>query len=178
MVKSLPGVAAAAALLAGCGGGETAFAPPCPDVVIVQELAEVTKFRPGEGRDLTDVVLEGRVATFRGFCETDIDDGKPVEVTVELQLVFDVSRGPANTDRKGSFRYFVALNDSADKPVQKHIFDAEVEFAGNRNRIAPFEELTLTVPLREGENGADYTVYVGFQLTSDELVYNRNLRPR
>lgn len=172
-MRNVLAAGAAALLLAACSSDQSALAPPCPEIVVVKELGEVTQFRPGEGRDLTDVVLEASVGGFDGFCETEIDDGKPVEVEVEMRLLFDVSRGPANTDRKGAFRYFIAINDAADRTVQKHVFDTDVEFPGNRNRVAPFDELSLTVPLKAGENGGDYTVYVGFQLTDEQLEYNR-----
>ena len=175
-MKSLVLAFAAAALLAACSGDDGRFAPPCPNIVIVQELAHLTEFKPGEGRDLTDVVLEGRVTGFDGFCETDLDEGAAGEVEVELRVVFTASRGPANTDRKGSFRYFIALADRDGNTVQKHVFDSAVEFPGNRNRVAPFEELTLKIPLRAGENGADYTAYVGFQLSPEQLDYNRSSR--
>lgn len=178
LMKSIFPVFAAAIFLAACSSQDERLAPPCPAIVIVQEIADVTQFKPGEGRDLTDVVLEGKVRGFDGFCETDFDEGVAGEVEVELRVVFSIARGPANTDRKGDFRYFVALADRAGKTTQKHVFDSEVEFPGNRNRVAPFEELTLKIPLKSGENGADYTVYVGFQLSPEQLDYNRNVRIR
>jgi hypothetical protein len=168
----------AALLLAACSSGESTLAPPCPTIVIVQELASLTQFKPGEGRDLTDVVLEGKITGFDGFCETDLDKDIAQAVEVELRVVFTAARGPANTDRKGSYSYFVALADREGDTVQKHVFDSTVEFPGNRNRVAPFEELTLKVPLKPGESGANYTVYVGFQLTPEQLDYNRTSRTR
>jgi hypothetical protein len=170
-----PALAICAAIgLAACAGGESALAPPCPDIVVVRDIASATQFKPGAGRDLTDVVLEATIAGFDGFCETDLDEGETGEVTVELRLVFSVSRGPANAERKGAFSYFVAVADRNDNPVRKHVFDSEVEFPGNRNRIAPFEELALQIPLKPGENGADYNVLIGFQLTPEQLEYNRS----
>jgi hypothetical protein len=169
---------AATALLAACSGGEPALAPPCPDIVVVQEIAGVTVFRPGDGRDLTDVVLDATIAGFDGFCSTDRDEGEAGEVEIELRLVFTVNRGPANTDRKGAYSYFVVVADRDENPLQKHIFNSTVEFPGNRNRIAPFEELVLTIPLKAGEDGGDYDVLVGFQLTPEQVEYNRSKRVR
>ncbi len=177
MTRIISGIAAAL-MLAACSAGEPALAPPCPTTVVVQEIADVTQFKAGEGRDLTDVVTEATIVGFDGFCETDSKAGKSGEVTVEMQLLFSATRGPANTDRKGGFNYFVAITDRDEKPVQKHVFSAEVEFPGNRNRVSPFEELTLTIPLKPGENGGDYTVLVGFQLTPEQVEYNRSSRIR
>ena len=165
---------AAAVLLAACSSDQELLAPPCPNIIIVQDLAKVTQFKPGEGRDLTDVVLEGEVSGFDGYCETEEDDGVATDVEVSMRLVFAIGRGPANADRKGNFQYFAALADRDGNTVQKHVFDSAVEFPGNRNRVAPFEELSLAIPLRQGENGGDYTVYVGFQLTPEQLDDNRS----
>jgi hypothetical protein len=35
------------------------------------------------------------------------------------------------------------------------------------------EEVQPTIPLKEGENGDWYRIYVGFMLSEQELAYNR-----
>ena len=169
---------AAMALLAACSKEQAVLAPPCPSTVIVKELADITQFKSGEGRDLTDVVLEGTITGFDGFCETDFDEGVAGEVTIDLRVLFRASRGPANTDRKGTFRYFVVIADRDDNPLRKDVFATAVQFPGNRNRVAPFEELSLAIPLKAGQNGGDYRVLVGFQLTPDQIEYNRSRQIR
>lgn len=173
-MKKILLLSATMAFLAACSDKGPVVAPPCPATVMVQDVADVTVFKPGRGRDLTDVVMEAAIAGIDGFCETDFDDGRVSEVSVDMRVLFQVTRGPANTDRKGTFRYFVAVADRNDKPLQKRIFTTEIEFPGNRNRIAPFEEMSLKIPLKAGENGGDYTVLVGFQLTAEQLEYNRS----
>jgi hypothetical protein len=168
----------AAVLLAACSDKDERLSPPCPSIVIVQELTNVTQFLPGDGRDLTDVVMQGKVTGFDGFCETDREDDVNIEVAVDLRMLLAFTRGPANTDRKGSYSYFVAIADRDDTPMQKHIFESSVTFTGNKNRVAAFEELTLKIPLRSGENGGDYTVLVGFQLTTEQVDFNRTQGPR
>jgi len=48
-------------VLAACQRGPERPPPECPEIAIVQDLAELTLFAPGPGRDLTDVTLEARV---------------------------------------------------------------------------------------------------------------------
>ena len=177
-MKQLIALCVAAATLAACTAKDDRLAPPCPSIVVVQELANVTQFLPGEGRDLTDVVMQGKVTGFDGFCETELEKDTTGEVTVDLRVLLAFTRGPANTDRKGSYSYFVAIADREDNPMQKHVFDSAVTFTGNRGRVAAYEELTLKVPLRAGENGGDYSVLIGFQLTPEQVEYNRSLGPR
>jgi hypothetical protein len=153
--------------------------PPCPDIVIVKDASDLTLFREGPGRDLTDVVLEAQIVEFRGFCETDLDDDTGTgEVVVEMELILSATRGPANTTRDGSMRYFVAIADSEENILAREEFDTAVAFEGNRNRVAFLEELTQTIPLKRGELGDAYNIFIGFQLSDDQLRYNLQKRGR
>ncbi|MDH3738549.1 MAG: hypothetical protein OER92_05095 [Alphaproteobacteria bacterium] len=160
--------------LAACSStDEVVIAPACPNVVIVKDTAEMTVFQPGPGRDLTDVMLEGRVVRFDGECSTDLERDKSGTVTVDLQLIFEVLRGPANDTAGGSFRYFVAIANRDGDILAKKVFDTEFEFEGNRPRVGGIEELTQEIPLKAGELGEDFDIFVGFQLDPEQLKYNR-----
>ena len=160
--------------LAACSSGESALAPQCPHIIIVKDTAEFTAFRPGPGRDLTDVVLDARINGFDGECETDLESNRSVKVTVDLQLIFEATRGPANKTREGNFSYYVAIANRRGNIIAKKVFDTELEFEGNRNRIGGVEELTQEIPLRPDELGEDFDIFVGFQLSPEQLDYNRS----
>ncbi len=164
--------------VAACEQGPAAPPPPCPDIVIVQDAAEVTQFLPGPGRDLTDVTLEARVVDFRGFCETDLEDDRSGAVDVELELLMVAARGPAAAGRVASVRYFVAIADKEENVLARAEFETEFTFEGNRNRIGFAEELTQRIPLRRGQLGDNFSVFVGFVLTDEGLKFNRNKRGR
>ena len=66
-------------------------------------------FLPGPGRDLTDVVMEAKITVFDGFCDADLERDGNGEIQVELTLLIEASRGPANQDGAGQLAYFVAL---------------------------------------------------------------------
>jgi len=164
--------------LAACSIGETAVAPECPHIIIVKDTAELTAFRPGPGRDLTDVVLDARIDRFDGECETDLESDRSGRVNVDLQLIFEATRGPANETREGKFSYYVAIGDRGGAILAKKVFDTSFEFAGNRNRIGGAEELTQEIPLKPGDLGDDFDIFVGFQLSPEQLAYNRAKRAR
>ncbi len=164
--------------LAACDSQEAVLAPACPHIVIVKDTAELTAFRPGPGRDLTDVVFDARIDGFDGTCETDLDDDRSGQVDVDLQLVFEATRGPANTTRQGKFSYYVAIADRGGAILAKKVFDTELEFEGNRSRVGGIEELTQEIPLRPGQLGEDFDIFVGFQLSPEQLNYNRAKRVR
>jgi hypothetical protein len=152
---------------------EVVVAPECPNIVIVKDTAELTAFRPGPGRDLTDVVLDARIDGFDGECETDLESDKSGTVNVDLQMVFEATRGPANETRAGEFSFFVAIANRDGAILAKKVFETEFEFEGNRNRIGGIEELTQEIPLRPGELGEDFDIFIGFQLDPEQLNYNR-----
>ncbi|MBT3399644.1 MAG: hypothetical protein HOF99_09705 [Rhodospirillaceae bacterium] len=174
-----PGWAALALfVLAACQQGPAAPAPACPNIVIVQDAAEITQFLPGQGRDLTDVTLEARIADFKGFCDTDIKDDRTGVVDVDLQLLLVTTRGPAAVTREATIKYFVAIADTEENILAREEFETSVAFEGNRNRLSFAEELIQKIPLQAGQRGDAFGVFVGFVLSDDELKYNLNKRGR
>jgi hypothetical protein len=165
-------------VLAACQQGAPASAPPCPNIVIVQDASELTQFLPGPGRDLTDVTLEAQIADFRGFCDTDIEDDRSGTVDVDLQLVMVATRGPAAGTRDATIRYFVAIADTEENILAREEFETSITFEGNHNRIGFAEELTQKIPLQAGQLGDAFNVFIGFVLTDSDLTYNLNKRGR
>ncbi len=164
--------------LAACQQGAPAQAPPCPDIVIVQDAAELTQFLSGPGRDLTDVTLEARITDFRGFCDTDVNDDGTGTVDVGMEVLLVATRGPAAKTRDATVRYFVAIADKNENILAREEFESSVTFEGNRNRIGFSEELAQKIPLRAGQLGDAFSVFVGFVLTDEDLEYNLNKRGR
>jgi hypothetical protein len=158
-------------LLAACGTTQQSAVAPaaCPQVLLVGETSPLTRFQPGAGRDPTDVVMQARIADYKGVCTLDASKN----VTVDLTLLVEATRGPANRDRRGSYDFFVALTDKTDAFRSQRVFPAEVTFGPDVARLEMVEELTQTIPLRAGEAPADYSIYVGFELTDAERAFNR-----
>ena len=160
-------------LVACSQADEAVIAPKCPNIVIVKDTSELTSFRSGPGRDLTDVALDARIDRFDGECETDLERDRSGTVNVDLQLIFEAVRGPANDTKVGSFSYFVAIANRNGDILAKKVFETEFEFEGNRTRVGGVEELTQEIPLRAGELGEDFDIFIGFQLSPEQLKYNR-----
>ncbi len=166
-------------VLVACQKGPERLPPACPVIKIVQDASELTLFKDGPGRDLTDVTLEARVVEFGGFCDTDIDeDDRTGEVDVDMEVLFEASRGPASTARDGSLTYFIAIADASEKVLVRKTFDFSFEFEGNRNRIGVIEKLSQRIPLKAGQVGEDFQIFIGLQITDEQLEYNRAKRAR
>lgn len=165
-VKALAAILLVAGLGA-CASAESSL--PCPEVALLDGVDRMTRFRDGEGRDLTDVEFE---ATMRGVSGTCDYESGGVDVLTRLEI--EVRRGPAiGPGRSASFDFFVALLDPSETMIAKEVFHTEVPFEGNLGRVFDIEELEQVVPLPDVNRGPLYSVLIGFQLTEEELAYNR-----
>jgi hypothetical protein len=159
-------------LVAGCSSDKRE--PVCPRVAVLSEAGSLTRFAPGEGRDILDVDFQAQVGDLLARCT--FPDKKGVrQVVVQLAPVFVVSRGAANTDRKASFTYFVSVVRT-EQILSKQQFDVAIEFPGNRSRIAVQDDdppIVVDIPLPYRDAEYEYEVLVGLQLTPEELSYNQ-----
>ncbi len=172
-------------LLAGCGIYQSIFGakgppPPCPRVSVLADAANLTRFRPGEGRDLIDVSYDGRIDAVQSQCEYEWHEKTGAgSVTVEVTLAVAAERGPANRDRRGDFPYFVSITDAGRNVLNKQTFTLVVDFPGNRTLMRALDApVVLEIPLKADEPGTDYQIFIGFQLTAEQLEYNRRRAPR
>jgi hypothetical protein len=155
--------------LAGCGGSGTSFAPACPRPLILSDAGDFTRFDQ-RGTDLTDVVLSGRLEGVQGKCES----GGPGVVKATMSVTATISRGPAaGGAREGTFQWFVAVA-KGDSILDKKVFNESIAFPANvDSQRVTSQELQLNIPVTRDVSAAAYTVLVGFQLTPEELAYNR-----
>ena len=73
--------------LAGCGPSEQKFAPPCPQLKLLGDAADLTRMR-GQGTDLTDLVLQARIAGVNASCT----EGSRGSVNASLKVLLEVTR--------------------------------------------------------------------------------------
>jgi hypothetical protein len=157
----------------GCGQALDRGPPPrCPPIFILKDAGSLTRYKPGSGRDITDVLFQAKITDFQGVCDYN---RKRTEVEIGLNLVFDLLRGPANRDRKAAFRYFVAIPRFYPAPQGRNIFSVGAEFAGTSTRHRARDEITIKIPLDAKRPLEDYAIYIGFQLTPKELEDNRRV---
>ncbi len=152
--------------------------PPSPRISILGDAATLTRFRPGPGRDLTDVLYEGVVTGVTGSCAY-ANDGKRANgaLSMKIALVIKAARGPANRDGRAAFPYFVGITDSSRNVLNKQRFSVTVVFPGNRARLVVTDNpVALEIPVKAGQSAQDFEIFVGFQLSLEELEYNRRAR--
>ena len=172
-IRGIVAVLLLASLAGGCeslGLGTKKPVPPCPPVLVLKNAESLTHYGPGPGRDITDVDFRSRIVDFRGTC--DYND-KRTQVDIALNVMFDVRRGPANRGGKAAFDYFVAIPKFYPAPQGKKTFPLSVAFVGNDTRRQVTDQVHLKIPLAAKARLDDYAIYLGFQLTPEQLRENK-----
>jgi hypothetical protein len=168
-------LAGAMALLAtaSCGSTENIASYPCPFVGAVRELSYMTKFQ-GESQDLSDTLFEAKVDEVLPAvnCIYEDDDGKRA-IVYDIRVKFLAQRGPKERENVAKFDYFVGIGGPGGQILKREVFDSEIAFENDATQAIIIEEIQPRIPLKKGENGDYYRIYIGFMLSERELAYNR-----
>ena len=144
--------------------------PPCPRAVVLADAQSMTAFRPGPGRDLTDVLYEGAIVAVAGSC--GYGDAGRVDVDVDVRL--DLAIGPAAKDQEGHWQYFIVVADPERKLVAKRVFPVDLKFEQAVFRTTIIEEVSTQIAHAPWPDASEFRIFVGFQLTREQLDYLRS----
>lgn len=161
-------LAAAFGALSSCGMFDNSKQYPCPQVGVPRESASLTLFRPGDGRDLTDVIFSGGVKNTKLECSYSSDGP-----SMTLGVLIGGELGPAARTRTTTVPYFVAIVDPDRKILAKQVFNVTLTFPPNVSQASIYDETEEQIPLPKNVSAERYGVAVGMQLTPDQLEYNR-----
>ena len=169
-------------LLSGCDtlgiGGMTNsdVTLDCPPVSILSDAALITRYVKGAGKDIVDIDFTGKIIRIKGKCSYEFDSNTGEgAVGIDVITEFKMERGAANKSRQADFEYFVSIMDDDGNILDKQTFSYSAKYWKNRLSVKDVDSpIELSVPLSGGRTGQDFTVYVGFQLSQEELEFNRN----
>jgi hypothetical protein len=139
----------------------------CPRVGVVDDLNSITQLADGSA------LSSARMASIQSQCA--IND---TNVIVDMDIMFDGRMGPkgrAKPDDKPSFSYpyFIAITTPQGEITAKEVFTATVVYDAGQDVMEHAEQLRQVIPLTGEYNPRDFEVLVGFQLSPEELAYNR-----
>jgi hypothetical protein len=172
----IPAALAIALALAGCGGAvDTASSllgtksRPCPRALLVGDAQRLVDLAPGP-ISAESVRLTARVTLPVAECDYEED-----KILVDLSVPIDARRGPQLPSGSLQFdlRYFVAVTDRFGKVLGKRIFTTELTMGGDEQRTSELEQIEQIIPLGPGQDGNSFIIYIGFQLTREQLDFNR-----
>ncbi len=147
----------------------------CPLGVPVRDASYVVRY-DGQGRDLTNVLFEAEVVDVLVLCAIDQNDDS-ADIELEVVVTVRAIRGLADQTRQAEFNYFVAVTDPQRNVLVREAFDMTVPFEGSQSRLRVEDRLDIsefTIP--SAEVSGNYKVYVGLELTPEEVEFNRNRR--
>ncbi len=186
VAKSLMLVTTLSLVLSACGAADSmkfwrAEKPePCPRITVLKNASELTKFKAGPGRDLIDVLFEAKVTDVLSACKYDVDyDTRAGTILTQVAPVIAAQRGPADQNRYADVEYFIAMVDENKKILTKRNFSLRLGFPGNLTHNSVRDEpVDLTIVTDGSKQGSDFEVYVGFQLSREEMAYNKKISAR
>ncbi len=156
-------------LLAGCGGKKAnplaVTIMRCPAPAVVEGLSTLTRFASAR-RTADSVLFTATIEDLR----LDCDQGERVRSRLRFRI--SALRGPALRDEVVEVPYFVAVMRDNGEIVAKEIYTSRLVFARGAKRAATEEEIIQTIPSIEQARRYDYELLVGFQLRTDDLIFN------
>ncbi len=164
-------VLALTAFATGCSSSKPE--PACPRGVIPIDSSTITRFRDGPGRDLTDVLVTGNIQNM--LVDQCKYDKNSVEVS-NFQIAITADRGPADRSKVADFEYWVAVVDPDMKILTRKTFNVHFDFSDLNHVGTVVADLVPRIPLPDVMKAPAYQIVVGFQLTQDELAWNRKQR--
>lgn len=134
----------------------------CPAVDVLQETGSVTRLKDGS------VASRANIGDFTGSCAI----GRS-ETVMTLSIPVVGTQGPAGAPgTTEQYPMFAAVVDPDSKPLSKQPLAATLTYDARMATVAIPAE--VHVPLRAGTKAGQYQVLLGFQLTPEELAFNRN----
>ncbi len=146
----------------------------CPAVSRVAELSSLYQFanpaRPVEGAKIS----ESHITRVTSACRKVGNNLK-----LDINVGFDGGLGPKGRIRAGdkpsfAYPYFIAITNERNQILSKEIFAVSFNYDSASTLQAQSETLSQLVPL-SGEDPRTYRILIGFQLSPEELAYNRRL---
>jgi hypothetical protein len=156
--------------LAACAGKPTALA--CPSTGILADASRIYDFRAGGGQDLTDIQFAGEILAVRPLCKRNKDG---IEAELEVELATQL--GPAAPGNAAEFDIFVAITRDDAAVMSKDLHRFEVEFGKAERAVRTLEDVDdFLIPLAEGETTRGLQILIGYQLSAEQVNYNRTRR--
>ncbi len=144
----------------------------CPPAGSIYNASRIVAFKDDE-QLFSSVQYTGEVVDVRLFCRYAGTD--PVRAEVEIDFAF--GQGPAAVGDRHEYSYWVAVARRSGKVLQKQHFTVSADFSDGPV-VGETEILQRIIIPRADESvsAANFEILVGFDLTEEQLQYNREGR--
>ncbi len=166
----LAGLGAATLGLSACQQLDTTpNVGPCP---VAGVLFDVERLVEVEGEELhANIGYTGSIEGVNSYCRY-VDDNP---ITMELEIEFAFGRGPKAQGQQKTFEYFVAVTRRDRVVLAKQVAPITVKFGANQDVVRVTEKVEgIVIPRATPTvSGTNFEVLVGFELTPEQLAFNR-----
>ena len=149
-------------------GGVSLSGLACPQVSVLNAPGELTRFSDGKIGTLSNVLFLARIEVLGGHCDIEKE---AVFVTTDARLI--VIRGPAETKREVKFVFFVAILNGQREVIMREAFPIILTFEESERRFEFEDSVTVQIDLQPNVDPASYSIYAGFEMSPEELEFNR-----
>lgn len=142
---------------------------PCPVAGVLYDVERLVEI---DGEELhQNVAFTGQVEGVTGFCRY-VDDNP---ITMELDIDFAFGRGPKAQGNEKTYQYFVAVTRRDRVVLAKQVTPIRVRFNNNEDVVRVTERVEgIVIPRATPTvSGTNFEVLVGFELTPEQLAFNR-----
>jgi hypothetical protein len=161
----------AALALGGCSSLDTRpNVGPCPVVGSLYDASRLVEVGAAERHE--NVGFTASIEGANGFCRYVGKNPLTMGITVD----FAFGKGPAAQGDTRSYRYFVAVTRRDSVVLAKEYFTVDARFRPGQTVIRKRETIEgITIPrATETISGTNFEVVVGFELTPEQLAFNRS----
>ncbi len=155
------------------GSSEILLQSPCPKVTIVDDLSSISDFLNPNNTTKENLVSRVDLKSAESTCKLGSKSA-----IIDLKLIFNGTLGAKGRDISSnkpffSYPFFVAITTPSGKIMAKEIFAASLTYDHQQNTHSYFENLRQIIPIKSKSLAKRYKVLIGFQLTPNQLAYNR-----
>lgn len=143
----------------------------CPTIFIPKNtdtLIRYTNPEEGGGRDITDIQYQAGVGYLSGSCTID-----PDKIVMNFPILIEMRKGPANTTNEATIRVFLAVMNQKRERLTQTSIPYKIEFKGNNPIAVVNDPITIDIPKRPDQQGNQFVVYMGIEMSEAEINYNR-----
>jgi hypothetical protein len=164
----------AAGLIGGCVNlddlNDDPNVGPCPVAGVLYDANRVAEVKGVERHE--NVGFTGQIERVRGFCRYIKDN----PITMEIEIDFAFGRGPKAEGDTHTYPYFVSVTRRDRNVLAKDVSNITVKFPKGADVVRQTEKVDgIVIPRATPTvSGTNFEVIAGFELTPDELAYNRS----
>jgi len=179
MRLSVLSLSVAALALAGCSTvRDTLSEPdpnpgPCPNALALYDAHRLVEMN-GDNAVYDNVGFTGEILNVASTCRYTDRNADPIEMEMGVRMAF--GRGPAAQGASKTYKMFVAVTRTDRAVIDRQVFPISVTFEPGQDRVEVIEEFnSIELPRASAStSGANYEILVGFELTDEQLEFNRS----